>query len=469
MIGLEALSLQGLPVDKLLLTRETEDQLADLAGNAMSTTVVGASIMAAMVVGKKLLRRGPSDDDAQDAMEVDVPSATVKNQITGEDQLCLKPLDLATTTKHSLPSLLEKAERSARLCDCEGRTGVASRVVRRCQDCGTTSCIKCGGRPEHNYQPINLEASPRLPPNDFSAELKAALPMCLSIHGVDEAYLEEIKKASDTIEDDEWNTWKAAVLAASQSELRFAALKRQEIWVATYSSRTASLELLLHPKRAEWRLFGEAEASVPANSSVRKLLSLPIARFICRDGLLDGVWEFALPRPTSFKLEIKGVGDLVPAWESKLGLLGAAFKERLVHVKVQIAVPEEHISALERNISGVYTYLPQCGAANSSLHLKLHDDPSLPDLFFFIDPTRCGDVTEDAFVFSISKRRYEFGETRPIICRLNPKWRQTDTADAEIVDCHVPCFWVPAANAQLQVRIFVASTFYLFPHSLFLS
>lgn len=34
-IGLEALGFQGIPVDQLLLTRESEDQLADLAGNAM--------------------------------------------------------------------------------------------------------------------------------------------------------------------------------------------------------------------------------------------------------------------------------------------------------------------------------------------------------------------------------------------------------------------------------------------------
>ena len=50
MVGLEALSMQGLPVNELLLTRETEDQLADLAGNAMSTTVVGACILAALVI-----------------------------------------------------------------------------------------------------------------------------------------------------------------------------------------------------------------------------------------------------------------------------------------------------------------------------------------------------------------------------------------------------------------------------------
>ena len=45
MVGLEALSMQGLPVDELLLTRENEDQLADLAGNAMSTTVASPSFL----------------------------------------------------------------------------------------------------------------------------------------------------------------------------------------------------------------------------------------------------------------------------------------------------------------------------------------------------------------------------------------------------------------------------------------
>ncbi|KAJ3723900.1 hypothetical protein C8R42DRAFT_474038 [Lentinula raphanica] len=52
MVGLEALSMQGLPVDRLLLTRETEDQLVDLAGNPMSTTVVGAGIVGSLIVSQ---------------------------------------------------------------------------------------------------------------------------------------------------------------------------------------------------------------------------------------------------------------------------------------------------------------------------------------------------------------------------------------------------------------------------------
>ena len=44
------LSLQGIPVDDLLLTKESEDQMADLAGNAMTSTVVGACIISALVL-----------------------------------------------------------------------------------------------------------------------------------------------------------------------------------------------------------------------------------------------------------------------------------------------------------------------------------------------------------------------------------------------------------------------------------
>jgi len=62
LLGLEALSMQGLPIDELLLTRESEDNLRDLAGNAMSSTVVGACIISALIVGVKSLDPGTGQD-----------------------------------------------------------------------------------------------------------------------------------------------------------------------------------------------------------------------------------------------------------------------------------------------------------------------------------------------------------------------------------------------------------------------
>ena len=64
--------MQGLPIDELLLTRESEDNLRDLAGNAMSSTVVGSAIMAALVVGMKLLEPGTGEVEIK--MDVDEES-----------------------------------------------------------------------------------------------------------------------------------------------------------------------------------------------------------------------------------------------------------------------------------------------------------------------------------------------------------------------------------------------------------
>ncbi|KAF3770196.1 hypothetical protein M406DRAFT_231149, partial [Cryphonectria parasitica EP155] len=46
--GSEALKLQGLPIESFDMSSETQTQLQDLAGNAMTTTVVGAVILAAL-------------------------------------------------------------------------------------------------------------------------------------------------------------------------------------------------------------------------------------------------------------------------------------------------------------------------------------------------------------------------------------------------------------------------------------
>jgi hypothetical protein len=55
LVGEELFMLQCIPVDDLLLTKETEDNLKDLAGNAMSTTVVGACPICALLVGHNAL------------------------------------------------------------------------------------------------------------------------------------------------------------------------------------------------------------------------------------------------------------------------------------------------------------------------------------------------------------------------------------------------------------------------------
>ena len=466
MVGLEALSMQGLPVDKLLLTRESEDQLADLAGNAMSTTVVGACILAALVTGKGLLKEGDDTEtyESKQAGGEQMANESVEvgnrregddeiNDVVGEGQLVSAPLDLAATSAHSFSVVLDEAKRSARLCTCEGRADMTTRELLRCEDCGSTFCKKCGGRPEHNPQLIDTNANPRLPPSEFAKHLKSILPMCLAIRDVDEDILESLRKEhGSTISENKWVKWRDAVLRATDSEFRFAELKRQEIWSVVYRSSVASLELSLHPMQAEWRLFTSPEPSEPANADIRRILESPVARFICDGGLLAGHWEFALPLQISFKLKIQGTGVLVPSWEARLGLTSEKFRSQTVHSELKITAPADAIKVLDRDVSGVYTLLDKCGTANGALHKKApsDQDSNLPPLFMLFDPHRTDD-SQDCFVFSISIRRLEYMESRPIVCKLDTNWKQSAKAEEQTVAAHIPSKWVSAKNAKLKV------------------
>ncbi|KAI0831805.1 hypothetical protein BC628DRAFT_1311075 [Trametes gibbosa] len=471
MVGLEALSMQGLPVDELLLTRETEDQLADLAGNAMSTTVVGACMLAALVIGRKLLKEGsdestyeqraedrmdedePRSTKVEAIMEVDQPAEDVGAHITGEEQLADKPLDLAASASGmTLQGILEQAERSARLCSCEGRKDMTDRMLNRCVDCDSTSCVKCGGRPEHNFQPIDLKAHPRLSPSSFEKDLKAVLPMSLAISNVSQAILDDLAEENEVdTSSNRWTSWRTAVLRATEKEMRFVEPKRQEIWSVVYQSPTAKLELSLHPKQPEWRLFAFPEEHEPASSDIRKVLELPVGRFVCGSELFSGRWQFALPSVSKVDITIEGSKELVPAWEQRLGLQGDEFRNRMVHAQVEVRVPAAAREQFDRDISGSYTLIEKCGTANSALHKRTQTgkDKNLPPIFLLLDPTRCGEPSGDSFVFSTSTRRYEYGESRPLIAMLDSKWRQTDVEGAQTVKCIIPCLWTEAADVRL--------------------
>ncbi|KAI6041310.1 hypothetical protein EDC04DRAFT_2867311 [Pisolithus marmoratus] len=462
MVGVEALAMQGLPVDKLLLTRESQDELADLAGNAMSSTVVGACIIAALVVGRKLLKTGDDKetyemkklDAAKDetAMDADL---RIEDHLSGHDQLVEKPLDLSATRTNAVESVLNHAQRS-------GRKDITTRELLRCRDCGSSSCKKCAGRPEHNFEPLDVQTVARLPPSTFVRELKSILPMCLSITGVTEEHLNELRvSAGVSIPEKRWSSWRAAVLRATGSELRFVEPKRQEIWSAVYQSPTATFELYLDPKQTEWRLYAKPLDSEPANAEIRRLLQFPVARFKCSGDFLMGCWQFAMPHSTELRITVTGTGQLVPSWEAGLGLLEDKFKNKRVHSHLNISVPEGRKSLLDRDISGTYSLLDKCGTACSALHKRVEntDCESSPPLFMMLDPSRCGDVKDDSFIFTSSMRRYEYGELRPIICKLAPSWRQSDVEGDRSVACHVPVLWTDSNKVVLEPRLLSHATF----------
>lgn len=116
--GLEKIALQGIPINDLLLTRETEDQLADLAGNAMTCTVVGAAMIAALALNAKFLTTAPWADKHRDSGNIYSRSGDQELKVTGDVALVDKPLQLNASSQATVHEILDAGMRSSRKCDC---------------------------------------------------------------------------------------------------------------------------------------------------------------------------------------------------------------------------------------------------------------------------------------------------------------------------------------------------------------
>ncbi|WVR03552.1 hypothetical protein IAU60_000544 [Kwoniella sp. DSM 27419] len=451
--GREALALQGIPVRELLLTSESEDQLADLAGNAMTTTVVGASLLAALKMTVNRLRVGQNaeEDAARIVDEAGVQDDLVDKRISGEDKLEQHNLDLAKVQKADLAEILDLAKRSARHCQCEGQSGTASAAIDLCTACGYKACKACGGRPDHVYEPC---PNVRVTPAEFERRFKELLPMRVQIAGITQDALEAVRRqATGTVVEKDWQLWSKAVIdGVHDAEFRFRYLKRQYTWTAVYEAPHATLDLFLQGQTPEWRLTIKAPASEPNNSRLRALVLHPIARLrfdITGQDVLCGPWELCVPTRQSYLIDIIGRGELVPSWQASLGLQGGLEKTQRWS-KLEFVIPDEAEKALDRKLSGTYTLLPKCGQAMASLHRKdaQDADEGLEQLYFFLDPTRCGETEDDAYVFSISTERMDFGTERAVIAVIEPKWRE-NAKPSQSVRLDIRGNWVVCPEAHL--------------------
>lgn len=443
--GLEALSLQGLPLDRLLLTKESQRELQDLAGNAMSSTVVGAATLSALIVAYKALDAGSTEEISPN---LDKYHDTPKKIVPREDQkLVQRNLD-ASGSPLSVHEIIKIGNTSRRLCVCEGQSIIKRKGIQKCSLCGHTSCTSCGGNPTHNYETMNdIERSS---PLTFGNMLKEILPMRLAFSNLSpEEYLSILPEQELNCETKNWEKFLEAVTLACKDELRFSAIKRGEKWRIVYEGRSSFLNLVIG-ETAEWFFFAKPLDSEPALSLNREILSKPIAKMKpVSSSLFEGQWEICAPISSSFKLDISGVGKKVESYEAKCGLEGSFFGTT-VWSGLAICGPDDVVSNLDVDIRGNYELLQNCGTANGSLHKKAATNNS-PAVYLFLDPTKFGPADLDSFVFSLSHERLARNESRPIIAELTPTWRPSN------VDSHasqVKAFyrkWVKCPRATLGV------------------
>ncbi|BGP45700.1 hypothetical protein JCM10450v2_001530 [Rhodotorula kratochvilovae] len=444
-VGIEALALQGLPIDELLLTRETTDQLADLAGNAMSSTAVGTAILSALLIAghtledadtvkKALKAAGEEDEDVEMAVapvakDEELTNEALEARLRGDERLVEHPVDLASA-QPAPADLLERAHRSARKCACEGPLDVSPHEISVCAGCGHSACAPHQGKPKHHY--VAEGAVKREKPATFESDLKALLPMRVTVPGFDRVemgrVLDRARERGGSVSNKTIDKYLDIVADALETaEFHFHRVARRQYWTAEYGSDKARLELCFAEAEIEWRIFVDAPRELGMLDPLRIPFDQPIARIKVPAGttdLLAGQWDISIPlaglKP---RLEME-FGEMVESWRARLAL--DEFKDEQRPATIKMAFQGD-ATLLDRQIDGTYTLEADCGTATNALYRRTEPAEATP-LYFFFDPSPYLETPHDRFVFAETCTRTR--AVRPLIASLEPSWRLNPTRES---------------------------------------
>ncbi|EDN07154.1 predicted protein [Histoplasma mississippiense (nom. inval.)] len=456
LLGIEALALQGIPIDRLLLGNDSQRDLNDLAGNAMSSTVVGVAIMSALIVGYQALAPGKTGGRNSKNEEHFI----TQMQIADNDTVELVPLHSGDEIVLSTHEVFEIGKRSSRMCICEGQALTKRTDMLICLKCGLTACKSCGRNPPHVYSPIPKdELNARVSPIDFETQLKKKLPMRLQVNGLPLALYRELKQDDLPVDvSSTWDDFFKVLLPALGDELRYQGVTRKRSWTITYTGSLSVLKFVCSSTRLQWSLYLKPPKDEPSNSPLRQVLRYPIASMTpSGKNILNGIWHITSPISSYFDIFVSGKGNVLPSIGSRAGLKRSHFADAKVWSKINISATDAAVQNLEFDIRGEYELLQDCGAASGSLHKKMVSGCD-PPVYCFLDPTDIGPAEFDSWVFALSHDRLDIGEARIIIAELRPNWDScTVSNEPESVRCW---FRKTTMTDMVSLDIYSPSPFY---------
>lgn len=439
LIGYELLALQGIPINDIVFTTESDADLKNLAGNAMSTTVVGTAIIIALMLSKGLLATSPQSPGKSSKSKEDKYGMTTPNMISETVNLSCSAI--------SSKDIIHDAIRSSRLCFCEGQTRVNHAKIYRCSCCSHTVCEKCYSKPRHSdlIQVDDNTIESRFMPQHFIQKWHSILPLTIRLSSVPNAdnllNLGGARfKEGDLGSSEYWNI----VAHTFTKEVHLQGGKpfeRAAKWTITYESTDSRLVLELNQhaeakKQVRWLLYAKPAATLPAKSVLRKVLQFPIAQCYAPKELLKGRWQVFLPQKQKRSLFIRPVGtERTPSWSATIGIVPC--EHETVPMRLEITGMEDDVKILH----GTYVHLPECGTASSSLYKQENVNRGELPLYCFLDPTPTGAPHQDAFVFAYNHERLEHGR-RDVHATLDSSWRPWDMHKKMNVTCSTNGRWV---------------------------
>ncbi|KAH9861527.1 hypothetical protein J1614_011276 [Plenodomus biglobosus] len=261
--GGQLLLLQGMPLNRLIFANETQRDRQDLAGNAMSTTVIGASLIAAITsCWSSFLSPNPPIPDTLDVKNIQKAKA---NWLVDANNLQQSSLTAHEYEGLDLAALRAAATKSARFCHCEGTKSISSSPVQICSACGHTACAACAGNPKHDYHEVIPVSNRSLSPDIFIRSWRPILPPRLKF----DTFPDLSKLSASRLKNDSLSVYLHTVHEAQLDAQSFCIgefTRQVHHWTIKYSSPSSTLELQVGRK--------------PAAMSTTRCFAL-IGRFIC--------------------------------------------------------------------------------------------------------------------------------------------------------------------------------------------
>lgn len=405
----------------------------------MTSTVVGSVILTALIAGYPIIDNIPRSH----SLDTRKPKAAV----THMKRVVATTLSADTRfSAASVSNLLETARRALRRCFCEGSNSLTKREIQECVNCGHTTCVQCGGNPQHNYKPDQSLSKGRISPQEAEAKIRSQLPLQVTFTPT-QKHLDDFQSKLRGAKG--FEKYPSLVKSAMSDNFSIQSFRRAHCVSVIYRSASGNsrLELSLNDSSAEWRLYVEPPKELAVSDPLRLALKQPIAMSTIKDALLSDTWSLRVPACQKITATINGHGGDVPTWwaRNEMPDFRAHKQPQCLSVKIN-----EH-SRLGTSLDGEYQYLPRCGTACDSLYKRVDNGTPRDAMFLFLDPTRVGDPKDDYFVFSKDTHRLDYDESRPMEAKVAADWRPWHDGQSEHqVSIELDSQWTEAPDLGLQ-------------------
>ncbi|KAJ2998058.1 hypothetical protein NUW58_g439 [Xylaria curta] len=434
--GYEALLLQGLPLRDLHLSRESQDELRDLAGNAMSVTVIGAALFSLLFA---------IHQHAKNVEPRPLNAITTEEQVAAPYQPLYRPSFMEATPEETwsiapeplcnAQGIIDLSERCRRYCYCNGGAKYSTEELVRCQVCGIIRCTSCAGNPKHHFgppmsvqNPITNDTAPR--------EMMTHFPTALT---------NIIGKAIDHIPfrpDFQDPAVQSPILRSLQSAVfYYTRVLISETVTVCYCAKDDDCSFDLHAvisdKWVTWYLSLDPWSRCGQLLSERlRMSAAQILRPFGRARIHQQASEF-LPRQDAWHFwmfnEISFDVDIRKPHPNSVEIHGIPFADLPVATHADL-----------RSIEGTYYHHPECDTAEDSLHTHTQD----PKRYLFKDPTRTGPPQEDCYIVSDECRFLEKHEFRDFCIKFMPDWTPQVTGTRAIAS--IKGYWLAAVANPTQ-------------------